>query len=367
MLEKLLLSAFFAFFLSLILTRITITLAKKLNILDYPGRPHPAILHKIPIPRAGGIPIILAIAASYFIFSPSLDKHVLGILLGGLLVVVIGILDDKYDLNPYLRLLSNFLAGLIVVASGVGITWITNPFDGQIRLDSILYQFNFPDILPYNFFAGPHSIILLADIFAILWIVWIMNAINWSSGVDGQLSGIAAISILVLGAVALKYLQADPTQGSVASLAFVSGGAYLGFLPWSFYPQKIMPGYGGAALAGFLLATLSILAGGKLATAFLVLAVPLVDGFWVILRRLILEKRNPVWGDKKHFHHLLLSFGWQKYQIATLYWLIALLFGSLALIMTSKEKIFAITIIIVIILGTVITLGYILSKRRLNL
>jgi len=351
-----------ALLISLSVTPITIWLARRFNILDYPTRPHPAILHDKPIPRAGGIPPLIGIIITYSMFAP-FDKHVLGIFIAAIIIVVVGILDDKFDINPYVRLLTNFFAVGIVIAAGVGITWLTNPFDGQIRLDEIVLTFSFPNHFPIGLLAGPHSIILLADLFAFIWIVWVMNAINWSSGVDGQLPGIAAISTIILGLVANRYLISDPSQIPVATLAFATAGAYIGFLPFSFYPQKIMPGYGGAALAGFLLASLSILAGGKLATAALVIAVPLVDGAWAIIRRII-SRKSPVWGDKAHFHHQLLKFGWTKPQIAVFYWFIAAVFGSLALNLESKGKFFAIVMIIVIILAALVTIAYFIKRSE---
>ena len=313
--------------ISLIFTPVTVWAAKKFSIVDFPWRPHPAILHKKPIPRAGGIATYLAIVASYLIYvslsgSVNFDKHVIGILIAGFIVVVVGVLDDKYDLNPYFRLLTNFLAAGVIVASGVGITWLTNPFGGQIRLDEIIIHFNFPDILPFAFFAGHHSIVLLADIFAFIWIVWVMNALNWSSGIDGQLPGIATIGLIALGVAANRYIATDPSQLAVAILAFAAAGAFIGFLPWSFYPQKIMPGYSGAALAGMIIAALSILAGAKLATTFLLLIVPLVDGVWAIIRRLA-SGRSPVWGDKEHLHHQLLALGWSKPRVVIFYYILA--------------------------------------------
>ena len=348
------------------ITPLIIWAAKKFLILDFPWRPHPGILHKRPIPRAGGLATYIAIGVTYLTYllftgGSVTDKHIIGILIAGALVVVVGVLDDKYDLNPYIRLFTNFLAAGIIVAFGVGITWFTNPFGGQIRLDEIVVKFNFPDILPFGFFAGVHSIVLLADIFAFIWIVWVMNALNWSSGVDGQLSGIAAIGLLALGVAANRYLAADPSQLAVGILAFIAAGAYLGFLPWNFYPQKIMPGYGGATLAGMVLATISILAGAKLATTSLLLIIPLVDGIWAILRRLI-QHRSPVWGDKEHLHHQLLALGLSKPQVVIFYYFLVSISAYLALTLDNKGRFFAITVGGVIILALLFSLANFVKK-----
>ena len=351
---------------SLIATPFTIWLAKRFRILDFPWRPHPAILHKNPIPRAGGVAAILAIVITYILlalfgYPVALDKHIAGILAAGLIVVAVGVLDDKYDLNPHIRLLTNFLAAGIIVAAGVGITWFTNPFGGVVRLDEIILRFNFPGVLPFDFFAGPHSIILFADILAFIWIVWVMNALNWSSGVDGQLSGIATIGLVALGIAASRHLTVDPSQTAPAVLAFIAAGSYLGFLPWSFYPQKIMPGYGGGTLAGMIIASLSILAGAKLATTGLLLIIPLVDGIWAIIRRLA-QRRSPVWGDKEHLHHQLLAFGWSKKQVAVFYYLLGGGAAFFALTLGHKGRFFAILVGGVIILAFLITLARLRQK-----
>jgi len=357
-----LLSAFLAF----LVTPLTIVLAKRFLILDFPWRAHPAILHKTAIPRAGGLAIFTSIVITYLIFvlfggSVPLDKHIVGILIAGLLVVSVGILDDKYDLNPYLRLVTNLLAAGIVVASGVGISWITNPFGGELRLDNLVYHFNFPGVLPFDLFAGPHSIVVLADIFAFVWIVWVMNALNWSSGVDGQLPGIATIGLIALGIAAQRYLSADPTQIEPAILAFIAAGAYAGFLVWSFYPQKIMPGYGGATLAGLILSSISILAGAKLATTGLLLIIPMVDGAWAVFRR-ILGGRSPVWGDKKHLHHQLLALGWKKWQVVLFYYALGGSVAFLALALDNRGRFFAIAVGSVIILAGLVTLAFFVSQ-----
>jgi UDP-GlcNAc:undecaprenyl-phosphate GlcNAc-1-phosphate transferase len=338
---------------SLLATPLVIALAKKFNFMDDPNRKHPAILHDKPIPRAGGLPILITLLILVPIFIP-LDKKMLAILLASIIIVVIGLIDDKYDLNPYLRFGFNFLVAAIIVGSGVGITWIANPFDTQIRFDSLIWEV---DLL-----GRVRQVVVLADLFALVWIVWMMNAINWSKGVDGQLSGIATVSTIVLGLVAVKYATNDPSQWPVATLAMIVGGAYLGFLFFHVYPQKIQPGYGGGALAGLMLAVLSILAGGKLATTLLVLAVPLTDAVFTVLRR-IYHKRSPFWGDRGHLHHKLLDMGWSKRQIAFFYWGICALLGIAALSLDSQSKAFAIIMLGVVVLAILLTITYFLNQK----
>ncbi|MGB9883607.1 MAG: glycosyltransferase family 4 protein, partial [Microgenomates group bacterium] len=274
---------FFSFLLSFFLTIPTIFLAKKFNLLtDKRKRFHPAHTHQGIIPRGGGLPIYLSLLISSLIFLP-INKIIFGILFSSFLLLVIGLLDDYYDLSPYWRFIANLLISSIVIGFGLGIPYISNPFGGIIRLD--LWKISFD-------FFGHHQILIIADILAIIWLTWTMNMVNWSKGVDGQLPGFVAITAFFLGVLSKRFTAHDISAQTVTSLSFIVAGSYLGFLPWNFYPQKIMPGYGGGALAGFLLGILSILSFGKLGTAILILAMPMIDAIYTIIRRLY-QKKSP--------------------------------------------------------------------------
>ncbi len=358
-----------SFLTTFLITPFIIRLGFKFGFVDDPARNHPAVIHKKPIPRGGGIATFIGFSFSIIVINIlsgafSVSKSLIGILLSGLIIVLVGLLDDLYDLSPYLRLVTNILVAGIVVGAGVGITNFTNPFGGFVQLDSIIYYFSLPSF--FGFFAGTHSIILIADIVAFFWIIWIMNALNWSSGVDGQLPGIAVITLTILAIVSSQLITSDPNQFTVAVIALAAAGAFLGFLPWSFYPQKIMPGYGGSSLAGFLIAVLAILSGAKLATALLVLLIPLVDSIWAVTRR-VLRGQSPVWGDSFHLHHQLLKMGWSIPQICFLYYFLTLLLGVLAINLDTQEKFFAILILGTIIFSLLFTSFVILKKTGLKL
>jgi len=326
-----------------LLTPVIIYIYKKFDWLDDPKKKkRPQDIHKKAVPRGGGIPIYLAVLLSSLIFLP-IDKHLVGILLGGLFILIIGVLDDLFDLNPYLRLGVGLLGAGCVVAAGIGIAFITNPFNGIIRLDQ-------PQI-PIFLFGKMRTIWVLADIFALLWITWCMNFVNWAKGLDGQLPGIVVIAGLTIGILSLRF-SADITQWPVIILALITAGAYLGFLPWNFYPQKIMPGYGGGALAGYLLAVLTILSTTKVGTGIIVLAVPFIDAIYTIIRR-VRAGRSPVWADAGHLHHRLISLGWGKRRIAIFYWLITAFFGFLALRLNPQAKFYTI-FVLAIILGVIL-------------
>ena len=225
-----------AFVLCLLLTPLTIILASKLGLVDDPGaRAHPASLHKRIIPRAGGLPIFLAVVlVGAAILAPS--QKILGIFLGGLILVALGLLDDKYDLPVLPKLAGQMLAAGVVVASGVGIDFITNPFllfdssglglGNVIRLDSWRISFHF---------LGAHSIVVWADLFAFFWIVWVINMVNFSSGVDGQMPGIVLVALVVIFAASLRFFPADQNQLVVGQLATMAAGATLGVLLFNFY------------------------------------------------------------------------------------------------------------------------------------
>ncbi|MCL4384053.1 undecaprenyl/decaprenyl-phosphate alpha-N-acetylglucosaminyl 1-phosphate transferase [Patescibacteria group bacterium] len=278
-----------------------------------------------PVPRGGGLPIFFSLLFTSLFLLP-LDKHLLGILLAALLTLIVGLWDDLRDISPKLRLFTNVFAAAIVVASGIGIAYISNPFGGIIDLSFLRLTFNF---------FGTHSFWVLSGLLAIIWLAWCMNSVGWATGVEGQLPGFAAISAFFIGLLAMRF--ADRTQLPVIVLAGAVTGAYLGFLPFNFYPQKIMPGYSGKSLAGFFLGLLAILSGAKLATVIFVLGVPMLDAGFTIFRRLK-NHRSIFQGDGQHLHHRLLRLGWSRPQIALTYWAFSLILGFIALFLNSRQK-----------------------------
>lgn len=327
--------AFSVFVVSLLvsfgLTIPTIFLAKKFKLVTDSGKDtHPAHTHRGIIPRAGGVPIFLAFFVTILLFV-SLNKIVIGIIISSFLLVVIGLLDDYFDLSPYLRFAANLALSAMVIGFGLGIPFVSNPFGAPIRLDQWQYHFNL---------FGPHSILIVGDLLAIIWLTWTTNMVNWSKGVDGQLPGFVGITAIFLGLLSTRFTVHDISAQTVMLLSFIVAGAYLGFLPFNFYPQKIMPGYGGGALAGFWLGILSILSFGKIGTAILILAIPMIDALYSIVRR-IKNKKSPFRADWGHFHHRLLDIGWGRRRIAIFYWLVALFLGIASLFLKGIEKVLA--------------------------
>jgi len=340
-----------AFIITTILTPISIVFIKKMGLLDDPkSHKHPGIIHKKIIPRGGGIPLFVGIILTAVFFLP-LTKVVVALFAAGLIALLIGILDDKFDISPYIRFIGNIVVALIVVKAGVTIRFITNPFGGILYLNSIILPFN---ILGFNFS------IFLSDIVTMLWIIWVMNMLNWSKGVDGQMPGIVAISAITIGFLSFRFAGSDSFSQISVNLSFIIAGAALGFLIFNFHPAKIFPGYGATAIY-LLLSVVSILSGAKLATAILVMGIPMIDGLFTIIRRL-LSGRSPFWHDKKHLHHLLLSFGFGQRRISLFYWIISAILGSLALVLSSQAKLFAIIMLLIVVGGTLLFLHRILNK-----
>jgi len=338
---NLILPAIISFLITILCLPPTIVFAKKFKLLDNPKvRLHPAHTQKRIVPRAGGLPVFIGIVATILIFTP-FEKYTIGILAGLTILLVVGLLDDRYQrLSPYLRLLTQFLAAGIAVAAGIGIAFITNPLGGIIHLDT------------------SSQMILLADFFAVIWIVWVMNMMNWSKGVDGQMPGIITVAAIVLGLLSLKLnVSHDPTQVNLAKLSFITAGAAFALLLFNWHPAKIFPGFSGSGVLGFMIAVLAILSGGKLATAGLVLLIPATDFAYTFFRR-ILQGKSPVWGDKGHLHHKLLEKGFSHQQIALFYILGSVILGAAALSLSSKGKLFAILLIGTIILGAILWLNF---------
>lgn len=346
---KLILALLVSLAVSFVTTPLTIYFLKKINLLDDPKKHKQAkVVHSYPVPRGGGIPIFLSLLSALFLLP--IDQHLKGILAGAALALFVGILDDIFEekIHPLFRLFSNFVAAGIVVLSGIGIPFINNPFGGIIRLDNPQFCL--------SFLGETRCLWIYADLLAIIWIAWCMNFVGWSGGVEGQLPGIVGIAALTIAGLSLRF-SADITQWPVIILALILAGAYLGFLPWNFYPQKIMPGYGGKTLAGFMLAVLSILSTAKVATLMLVLGIPLIDALFLIIKR-IARGRSPVWGGREHFHHRLLSLDWSKRKIAVFYWLITAVLGILALNLNSRQKFYTMFMLVIIFFGLILWINY---------
>lgn len=328
-------AALISIFISFVATPLVIKFAWKYGLIDDPAKnKHPKVIHKVKTPRGGGLAIYLSIVIASLILLP-FDVHMAAIILAATILLIVGLLDDKYNLSPYLRLVAQFIAAAIPVATGISITFLTNPVGGIINLP-----------------------IWLGALISIFWIVFLMNGLNFGAkGVDGQLTGVVIIASITIAILSLRF-SANILEWPVIILATIVAGAFLGFLPWHIYPQKIMPSFSGSNLAGFYLAILSILTTAKVGTLLVVLAIPLVDTGYVIIRRLVTGK-SPFWGDRGHLHHRLLDKAHMTIpQVALFYWLITAALGIISLSLNTSSKFYTIIGVVVFVGGLILWLTY---------
>lgn len=337
------------------------TLAEKFNIFDVPS---PRKIHRKPIPRLGGAAIIISFIVVIIAYSLAshrlefssfkfflIDKRILGVLAGLLVLAVVGIVDDIRGVGPLSKLFWQIVAASMVVVGGLTISFLRLPFGLHLDLTTIQ--------IPIEIFSVNLTVVLWGDLLTIFWIVLLVNTFNFLDGLDGLASGIAGITAMVI-----FFLSIALGQDANALLAVLIAGVAIGFLPWNLNPARIFLGDSGSMSLGFLIAILSIISGGKLATAFLVLGIPVLDVGWVVLRR-IFSGKSPFVADRKHFHHRLLTAGLSQRQAVILLYLVSIVFGSIGVLAKTQEKITA----ILFLFGLMAALGLVLvilewRKRR---
>ncbi len=336
--------ALVSFVVAFVLILLGLKFFPRLKMVDRPERYG---LKRSPIPYYGGILIFLAFSICVLLFV-DLSKEVVGLLLGSTVIMLIGILDDYKRLSPILRIFMQVFAGGILVWAGVGILSISNPFGGAIDLN-VLHVYGIP---------------LLGALFTIFWVVLITNTMNFLDGVGGLSSGVSFIAALTIFFLSVRPdIHADlASQQIVASIALILAFCALAFLVFDFPPAKILMGDSGSTFLGFVLATLAIFSGGKVATAFLVLGVPILDASWVIFRR-IFEGKKPWQGDLKHLHHRLLYLGLKEQTVLFVIYALSLLFGVSAIIcINTKQKFFVIIGLAVLML--LLVAGILSASRK---
>jgi len=340
----------FSFIITYLITPLVVKFALKFNLVDDAiKRFHPAHTHTGVVPRAGGLSVYIGIILTILIYV-ELTPVVIGIIISTTLLLISGLMDDKKDINPYFRLTINCIAVLIIILSGVKVSYISNPLNsGVINLDT--------EIINIQFIGRIIEIPIWSSFIAFLWILWNVNSIGWSAGVEGQMPGFVAIAAFTIGILSLRFHIFDPAQKISTILSFIVAGSFAGFLPWNFYPQKIMPGYSGKTIAGLFLGVLSILSYGKVGTALLVLGIPMLDATYTLIRRLS-QGNSPVWADRYHLHHLLIDRGWGKRRIALFYWVVSAILGWVSLTVTRQQKIFVMLLLIVCFGGFLLWLKY---------
>ena len=327
------LALFVAGVLSFLATPLVKHLAMRVGAMDVPKDNRR--MHSIPIPRMGGLAIFIGFLLSVLVFSQGLDQNFRSILLGAIVIVILGVFDDKYALGAKLKLVVQLIAAAIVVFYGnVRIDRITNPFG------SSLYSYWDLGILAYPI--------------TIIWIVAITNAVNFIDGLDGLACGVSCISSLNLLVIAI--LVSDT---KVAIIMAALTGACLGFVPYNFNPAKIFMGDTGSTFLGFMLATVSIQGLFKAYAAisfivpFLLLGLPIFDICFAVIRR-IASGKSPMEADRGHFHHRLIDMGFSQKQSVAIAYVLTGILGLAAVLLTVSGAMRTL-----VMLGAFLIVGYI--------
>jgi UDP-N-acetylmuramyl pentapeptide phosphotransferase/UDP-N-acetylglucosamine-1-phosphate transferase len=318
-----------ALVISFLMSPVVKAFAYKVGAIDVPKDARR--IHKVPIPRLGGLAIFIGFLVSSLPFVWPLSRQMQGILLGAVIIVVLGVVDDITPLPAKLKFVVQIVAALIPTLNGVVIHVISNP-----NLFSQNAYWN----------MGKLSVPI-----TVLWIVAITNSVNLIDGLDGLADGVSAISATTVLVIALLVSE---SQVAIVMAALV--GACVGFLPYNMNPAKMFMGDTGATFLGYILATMSIQGLFKFyaiisfAVPFLILGLPIFDTAFAFIRR-IAHGQSPMQADRGHVHHRLIDMGLsQKQAVATLYVISAILGLSAVVLTTSgelKAMLFFVTLCIV--------------------
>lgn len=332
-----------AFGITLLVTPLSKKFAFKVGAV---AEPNERSMHVQPMPLAGGTAIVLGFIVTVVVLAPTIksfefEKYI-GLVIGGIIISIVGLLDDIYDLKATVKLFFQILAALIVVLTGTQIGILTWPWaeGGVIELGS------------------------LGKIITVIWIIGITNAVNLIDGLDGLATGVATIASLCLMFISL--INAEPIA---VLLTATLAGACMGFLPHNFNPATIFMGDTGSTFLGFTLAVISIQGLIKsytaitLIVAIIVLGLPIFDTFFAIVRRLANGK--PVMqADRGHLHHRLMDKGYShKRAVLTLYG-ISGGFGIAGILVSLNDIAFAIFIIVVILAVWLFDIIFVSKKMK---
>ena len=324
-----------SFLLTVLIVPLIARFAKQQRIVDDPKTAARKV-HAAPIPLLGGTAIFISSFLILFVlrvfhlanFSLIPDRYLFGVFAAGLIIIIGGYLDDRYNLRPSRQILFPVIAALVVIFFGINIGFITNPFGGAAS--SIFYISS-----------------IVGSVIVFFWLMGMMYTAKFLDGLDGLVSGMAVIASLIIFLVSLDW---DVTRSATGLWALVLMGSALGFWVYNWQPAKIFLGEGGALFIGFMLGVLSIISGSKITTTLLVVGIPALDVLWVIIQRLFKKESPFSHADRKHLHFQLLSVGLSKRESVLLLYLIALAFGSLAIFSTSSGKVISLALLIILMI-----------------
>lgn len=310
-------------------------------------------VHTGKVSRFGGVAIFISllVLAPFFI---TFDKSMIGLFLAAGLLMVLGVADDIWRVHGRLKLVGQFFVVGILIFFGVGVDFITNPFGGILELNTI----NFP-ILTIG--DVTYHVTLWADLVTLLWVLFVINAINFIDGIDGLASGVSLIGFIT---ILFLSLEPDVFQPQIANLAAILAGSLVAFLGFNMINKNLFLGDAGSFLLGFMLATLAIISGAKIATISLVLLVALIDALFVPFWRIV-NRKSPFSTDNSHLHFRLIELGVKPQNVAFIFWGISLALGLTSLFLESYQKFVLLSVITV---STIILLSLLVWKleRRGN-
>lgn len=309
MIDLQIIMAFIASFVTvLIVTPFVIKFAIKIGATDKPNKRK---VHQKIMPRLGGLAIFIGVVVGYFVAGLQ-TQRVITISIGACLIIIIGILDDLYELSAKVKFLSQIVIACLIVSSGLKIDFITIPF--------------VVEKMQLGIFSYPLTV---------FWIVGITNAVNLIDGLDGLAAGISSIGISALG-----ILAALSGKGLILTLAVIILGSTLAFLFYNFYPAKIFMGDTGSLFLGYCISVLSLLGLYKSVTLFsiiipiIILGVPVFDTLFAIIRRIM--NRQPISApDKSHLHHRIMALGLSHRNTVLIIYCIGILFSVAAILLES--------------------------------
>ena len=314
-----------AFVLALLVTPLSAALGRRLRLVDRPGGRR---AHRGEVSRLGGIALFGGfVGAGLLVFGLSAagiwpplraedQKLLTGVMVGSSLIFAFGLWDDYRELPAWPQFVAQFVVVLVAISFDIFIERATLPIFGYIDKFPVWITY------PLTFF----------------WIMGMINTVNWLDGLDGLAAGVTAIASLLFAIHAYSL-----GQTLVALFPLALAAACLGFLPFNFHPARVFMGSSGSMFLGFALASLSILAPAKVATALLVLGIPIIDVAWLTVRRW--RHGNPVQAGRDHLHYRLLDLGLSQRQIVSLYYLFCATFGVLALLIEDRLfKLVALTV-----------------------
>ena len=330
-----------AFALSVFFTLAIRNIAIIVGVVDKPNKKRKK--HKKGIPLLGGVAIFISfwLMVGYGVYFTDIigtnihPMHLLSVFLATIVLLVIGVIDDIKGLSPLIRIVFTALAAAIVIIGGVGLDGITNPFGGVLKLD--FWQIKMGTV---------GSFLVLADLLVFFWLMGTMYTAKILDGLDGLTTGIVFIGAMMIFFLSstTKFYQAD-----TAYLALALAGVAFGFLLFNFNPAKIFLGESGGLFLGFMLGILAVIAGGKIATALLVMAVPILDLFYVIYKR-ITKKKSVFVGDRLHLHFRIVDIGLSQRTTVLLLYSVSFLFGITTLLLPSDLKILVLLLLVVLFL-----------------